>query len=177
MKSKICFKCGVDKPLTDYYAHKKMGDGYLNKCKQCTKKDTKERSDVLLNDPEWVEKEQARHREKYHRLGYKEIHKPSYEKKKKIISSYLEKFPEKILAKNATSNMKSIKGNLHHWSYNDEHLKDVIDLTIKEHGKAHRFLMYDQERKMFRRSYDNELLDTKEKHIEWIEFCILNKPD
>jgi len=36
---KACFKCGVIKPLQDYYKHKKMSDGHLNKCKVCTKSD------------------------------------------------------------------------------------------------------------------------------------------
>ena len=38
---KTCFKCGAEKPLTDYYKHKKMADGHLNKCKSCTKSDAK----------------------------------------------------------------------------------------------------------------------------------------
>ena len=82
MTTKICFKCNIDKPLSDYYKHKQMGDGHLNKCKDCTKKDTKERADELLKDPDWVEKEQARHREKYHRLDYREKHKPTPKQKK-----------------------------------------------------------------------------------------------
>ena len=39
IRSKVCFKCDIDKPLTDYYKHAQMGDGHLNKCKDCTKKD------------------------------------------------------------------------------------------------------------------------------------------
>lgn len=41
--SKICFKCNVVKDISDFYAHKRMADGHLNKCILCTKKDEKER--------------------------------------------------------------------------------------------------------------------------------------
>lgn len=36
---KRCFRCLCVLPLDAFYAHPKMSDGHLNKCKRCTKSD------------------------------------------------------------------------------------------------------------------------------------------
>ena len=40
MSFKACFKCGVTKPLSEFYAHPLTSDGLLGKCKECTKADS-----------------------------------------------------------------------------------------------------------------------------------------
>jgi len=174
---KICFRCNIEKPLTEYYKHKQMGDGHLNKCKDCTKSDSKKTLDKILADPEKKKKEQARHRDKYYRLNYLEKHKPSYEAKKMSIDQYKSKFPEKIAAKNKSGKLVAPEKGLqkHHWSYNSDHYKDVIWLTSENHYKAHRFIIYDQEQMMYRRIDNMQLLDTKESHELYINHVIVNE--
>lgn len=170
MKSKKCFKCGRRKLLNKFYVHPQMGDGYLGKCKDCTKRDSKARELVLRKDPDFVMRERARGREKHKRLGYGNKYKPSPKRKREAIERYKARYPEKLIVKSLCGKMKVRKGfNNHHWSYNAEHAKDVIELSIKNHNKLHRYLVYDQERKMYRRIDNMMLLDTKKSHIAYFE--------
>jgi hypothetical protein len=43
---KYCITCKVKQPITEYYVHKEMKDGHLNKCKKCVKNYSKNNKTV-----------------------------------------------------------------------------------------------------------------------------------
>lgn len=178
IEEKKCFKCEKTLQISEFYVHKQMADGHFNKCKECTKTDVIKREKELRNDPEWVMKERKRGRDKYYRLEYKDLYKPSTEKKKETIKKYLQKYPEKALATKYTEIFltKTSGMNLHHWSYNQEDWLDIIELSIKDHNFFHRYAIYDQERMMYR-NLDGILLDTKKKHLKYFEKCKIKYKD
>jgi hypothetical protein len=171
---KKCFKCGVEKPLSEYYQHRQMGDGHLNKCKSCTRADVANNYSKKVVDEEWVCKERTRGRNKYRRL-YTGTGKADMDR----MQRWVKKYPEKRAAAiTAYVNVDTPVGlERHHWSYAEKDWLDVIFLTKKDHMKAHRFIAYDQDHKMYRRRDTDELLNTKQGHEQFIKHCIENEDD
>ena len=195
---KSCIRCNKTKYVFEFYKHKQMGDGHLNKCKDCCKKESSARERLLRGETDWVESERLRGREKYHRLystlSEKELDEnfnriwmtaeevkasetenrrrwkmENPEKEKMRSKLYRDKYPEKYKAHSNSQRLPCTKGNqLHHWSYNEEHWKDCIELNVADHALLHRYIKYDQERYMYR-NLDGILLDTKQSHIDLLE--------
>lgn len=82
---KVCFKCKILKPLSGYYRHKAMADGHLNKCKECTKVDVKERRATNPAVQDYDRKRGNRQNAEY-------------------LKEYREKYPKKYKAHNWVNN-------------------------------------------------------------------------
>lgn len=171
---KKCFKCGQEKSINEFYKHSQMSDGHLNKCAECTKTDSKKWRKNIETDPVKKAKDLEYHR-KY--VKGKRSWKPSKEIANEYAKRYRDNYPEKYKARMRCTKLKPIiKGNdLHHWSYNIDDSTSVIELSIIDHRKLHRFLIYDQEFFMYRRIDTMELLDTLEKHTEYSQHIISTK--
>ena len=166
---KKCIKCLKEKPIGSFYKHPHMSDGRDSKCSDCVKKYVKERNKQNSSDPLYVMAERKRGRDKYKRLYAGRTNKKKKSDVNAIQKKYRAKYPEKMAAHSATSNIYRAKGiHLHHWSYNKEHFKDVIELSNEDHSKLHRYMLYDQERKMYRNLF-GALLDSRESHIAYFE--------
>jgi hypothetical protein len=88
---KACFKCGETKPLDQFYRHKMMADGHLNKCKACTCKDARDhRNDNI---------EAAR---AYDRSRSRQPHR--VEARREYFKRFVEENPERNKAHYAVSN-------------------------------------------------------------------------
>lgn len=158
------------KPIFEYYRHSQMGDGHLNKCKGCCKKQSNERYKQKTNDPDWVESEKLRGRLKAKKYKYR----TNTISRSKASKKYYSLNKVKINASNCVS--RNIGGRdgqeAHHWSYNKKHWLDVFWLSPSFHGFIHRFLEYDEYAKMYRHYDTKELLNTRTKHKEFMDSLI-----
>lgn len=156
---KTCNKCHEEKPDDGFYKA-------AARCKECCKRESRERYHRLAQDPEWMEQEKIRTREKYHRLEYGK--KKTRKRSRAVAKRYQQKYPEKRKAVIASQRITVPENHSrHHWSYNEQHWKDIIPLPIAKHSRLHCYLVYDLQTKFYRDIYGN-LLDTREKHEQYI---------
>lgn len=161
---KTCFKCGQTKKLDEFYIHKEMKDGHLNKCKSCAKLDVSKRHVLNMKNPSFLEKERERGRNKYKRLNY--YGRCSHIKDKGLGSDY------KSMNKKLRNAGFDLKGKeVHHWNYNAIYSGFILDKRL--HRMLHNNLIYNSDNKVF--YFNDDILDTKDKHMNFIrkilDFC------
>jgi hypothetical protein len=87
---KTCFKCGVEKPIEDFYQHPQMADGHLGKCKDCAKYDMR------------VDRQMKPRVREYDRQRAKLPHRVAL--RTRISKAWDAKYPERAKAQTAAGN-------------------------------------------------------------------------
>jgi hypothetical protein len=121
--------------LSEFYKHAQMGDGHLNKCKECTK------ADVAKHRQENLERVRA-----YDKMRASQPHRIA--SRSRIVAEYTERFPKRKKANTAVGNairdgrlkkqpcwVCGEKAVAHHADY-DRPL-DVVWLCQGHHKQAH----------------------------------------
>lgn len=132
--TKVCFKCGKEKALSEFYKHPQMADGHLNKCKECAKKDSIKNYDIKSQDEGWMEMERARNREKFKRLGYRGRFKSTRE-----LTEYATNINRELQVRGVDTDKKEA----HHWNYNEPY--SVFLLTRRTHKRIHKYIIVNYE--------------------------------
>ena len=95
---KVCFKCGQLKPLSEFYKHPRMADGHLNKCKECTKKDTSENRKANLEYYRQYDRERSLDPRRIKANLERQKTEKGQEIHRKALKKYAERYPDKAKA-------------------------------------------------------------------------------
>jgi hypothetical protein len=166
---KICNKCKMLK--SNFYKNKNSKDGFQNSCKDCFREYYKPKrpNDYVVKVVIKKTRQEIleSNRSKYN-SGYYSYKSKTKDLDKKYSAKFRLKFPEKIKAINVANKTKTAKGiEKHHWSYNEEHYSDFIEMERKEHRKLHRYILYDDKSKMYTIKSNGQILNSKECHLNF----------
>jgi hypothetical protein len=149
MQFKRCFKCQVEKPLEAFYKHSRMGDGHLNKCKDCARKDTI--ANRLAKADKYREYDRLRASMPHRVSARREYAKTSGGKQahRKALKRYSDRYPDRRIAHYLLGNavrdgrIKPLpcfvcgeKAEAHHPAYSQP--LDVVWLCNQHHRQAHK---------------------------------------
>lgn len=137
---KTCFKCGEQKALSAFYKHPQMGDGHLNKCKDCARKDVKKNYRDNIEHYRRYEKDRiARPERRAQQVRYQRKRRAAHPEKYAANSAVHNAIRDGKLIRPDSCEMcgSADKIQAHHHDYNKP--LDVVWLCYKchmaEHGK------------------------------------------
>jgi len=130
---KSCFKCGAERPLTEFYKHPEMPDGHLNKCKECARSDA--RQNYKNNIERYVAYEKERFKDPNRKSKIKQYAKRRPEEKKKATNATSNAIRDGKLIKQPCEVCGVDKVEAHHDDYSKP--LDVRWLCRKHHLEHH----------------------------------------
>lgn len=160
---KECKDCGKKKPYSEFYAHKKMSDGYLNSCKECKKQSTKKYA------------EQNKDKISKNKKEYRDKNREEINKKKQI---FYEQNKERILEQQREYYQNNKEIVLDRNKEYREANKEQVVAKNKEYYEANKEKLYEYKKQWRQDNRDrvNELtrIRDKERRAEDVNYRIKN---
>ena len=140
--AKTCFKCGVEKPLSEFYRHPRMIDGHMGKCKACAKRDVRmNRRRRISYYRKYEQERSARDSRKEQVRRYMLRRKSNCPERKQACSLVGSAIKRGVLVRRSCEVCGDPKSQAHHSDY-DKPL-DVRWLCFKHHRQVHGQLLYE----------------------------------
>ena len=160
-----CVSCNILKSKSEFNSDKRNKTGVHSYCKSCQSIKRKEYHNKYISNDFYIEKERIKKLSEYY---YKKSN-GTYIKSKVSDKNYNKKYPYKIKAVREAQNLPKINGyQKHHWSYDEAYFLDIIYVKINQHRKLHTYLVFEYSSKCYILKESKQLLDTKIKHINFL---------
>jgi len=131
---KTCFKCGVEKPLDDFYAHPQMADGHLGVCKSCKREYQRVRTKTEIGREYERIRNKNPHRRSNRQLNTKKWRQENPERNRAHLAVYRAITNGTLVKPTSCEECGSqLPLHAHHEDYNRP--LDVIWLCVNCHGK------------------------------------------
>ena len=131
MRTKVCFKCDAELPITNFYKHSMMADGHLGKCKACTRYDVRENRKTKVEYYNAYDRRRSKNKERIAKMVAAvpdDVRKARFAVHNATARGKLKKLPCEACG--------SEKVEAHHTDYSKP--LDVMWLCRKHHADIHR---------------------------------------
>lgn len=142
---KRCTKCGLVKPISDFYKRNKKKGGYETQCKACKLAYQKERHKIVMNDPDLHQKRLVTQQKYRDRYGYWIAEKERLKRRKKgiaplkyvnkqlLLELYQKGLPIEMIAERCNCSKGTVKLYAYRNGVRRGHKKERICQTCEEY--------------------------------------------